>query len=135
MQKKCHSEAFKRHLCFCRYCIIDLSVKSCLSVVALLILSSSCTRTLQDCCMYNKHPFSAIVFWTTGCGVVSSVAVSWNTVTYLNSWHLLDDKKMLMTKWEHQKNISYSSSICKSSLFHCCEALLYFCLNFLLTSH
>ena len=42
--------------------LLTLSVKSCLSVVALLILSGSCARTLQDGCMYSKCQYSAIVF-------------------------------------------------------------------------
>jgi len=46
--------------------LLTLSVKSCLSAIALLILSSCHTGTVQDCCQY-----SAIVFWTTSCGSVS----------------------------------------------------------------
>jgi len=56
---------------FVSIALLTLSVKSCFSVVALLTLSSSCTRTLQDHCMYSKCQYSAIVFWTTGCGGVS----------------------------------------------------------------
>jgi len=39
---------------FVSVALLTLSVKSCLSAVALLILSSCHTGTVQDCCMYSK---------------------------------------------------------------------------------